>query len=77
MLGRQILDTNVFQGSGLEIQEAAQYSVFGFCTRLHPVKDNMHWNSPNPHKVNVFGEKKGTSVALKIARSNTGEIDCK
>lgn len=40
---------------------------------MHPVEDNIHWISPNPN--NVFGEKgKGTSAALKIARSDTGEI---
>ena len=49
--------------------------MFGFCTCLHPVEDNVHWISPNPNKVNVFGEKgKGTSATLKIARNDTGEI---
>lgn len=42
---------------------------------MHPVEDNMHWISPNPNKVDVFGEKgKGTSATLKIARNDTGEI---
>lgn len=38
----------------------------------------MHWISPNPHNVDVFGEKgKGTSAALKRARNDTGEIVCR
>lgn len=78
LIGRQVLDTSVFQRAGLEMKETAQYSVFGFCTRLHPLKDNMHWISPNPHNVDVFGEKgKGTSAALKRARNDTGEIVCR
>lgn len=75
MIGRQILDKTVFQRAGLEIQETAQYSAFGFCTCMHPTEDNMHWISPNPNQVHVFGEKgKGASATLKIARNGTGEV---
>lgn len=64
---REILDKSVFQKAGLEIQETAQYSVFGFCMCVHPVEHNMHWISPNPNKVDVFGGKgKGPSATSKI-----------
>lgn len=53
-----------------------QHSVlFAFCTSMHPVEDNIHWISPNPNKIDVFGKKgNGISAALKTAKNYTGEI---